>query len=469
MVRKRNGQRSSCPEDWLKDGIKVPVHLTVGQEQYAARAVGIARSVFNLMVATHRSARAQGHGLWPSPMELEKQFNDLKHEPEFGMEYVTEVSKFVAQGACRDFRRADENWRNPTLNAERPTFKKKNRIGTGSFLAASGVDRVKYDDHRRIRLPYLGSVKLKRELPEGIPYEARIKQENGRWYASVNYWTPPVGAEEKTHLCGAVDVGITPLAVDSELVHYENPKVLYRMLAKLQRWQRTLARRTVARRTVARRTVGSRGWPEAQGRSNAIHRRINGLRDNAHHQVSRQLVRKCAALAIESLNVAGMDQLPHQAKAIRDAASGGLLQKIRYQADWYGTIIVAADRFYPSSKLCSDCGTHNASLGRALHWTCPQCGRRHDRNENAALNLLTLAINPARELGKLAPGPVGPNVTLLDGKALANGSNAGAETGPGEGRTALSTPTSPAVDGGAAPYGRSRSEVVINTQLQLAI
>ena len=157
-----------------------------------------------------------------------------------------------------------ENWRNPELlNAARPSFKKKNRTGTGSFLAASGVDRVKYDDHRRIRLPYLGSVKLQRELPEGIPYEVRIKQENGRWYASVNYWKPPVGAEEKTHLCGAVDVGITPLAVDSELVHYENPKALYRMLAKLQRWQRTLARRT----------VGSRGWPEAQGRINAIHRR----------------------------------------------------------------------------------------------------------------------------------------------------------------------------------------------------
>ena len=145
------------------------------------------------------------------------------------------------------------------------------------------------------------------------------------------------------------------------------------------------------------------------------------------------------------------------------------LQQIRYKADWYGTIIVAADRFYPSSKLCSDCGTHHASLGRELHWTCPQCGRRHDRNENAALNLLTPAINPARELGKLALGPVGPNVTLLDGKALANGSNASGETGPGEGRTALSTPASPAVDGGATPYGGSRSEVVINTQLQLAI
>ena len=153
MVRKRNGQRSSCPEGWLKAGIKVPTSLTVRQEQYATRAVGIARSVFNLMVTTHQMARAQGHGYWPSPMEMEKQFNELKHQPEFGMQYATEVSKFVAQGASRDFRRAYENWRNPELKAARPTFRKKNRQGTGSFLAASGVERVKYDGHRRIRLP----------------------------------------------------------------------------------------------------------------------------------------------------------------------------------------------------------------------------------------------------------------------------------------------------------------------------
>ena len=81
MAKARNNQPSSCPDGWLKAGIKVPLHLTVRQEQYATRAVGTARSVFNLMVATHQMARAQGNGLWPSPMELEKQFNELKHQP----------------------------------------------------------------------------------------------------------------------------------------------------------------------------------------------------------------------------------------------------------------------------------------------------------------------------------------------------------------------------------------------------
>ena len=250
--------------------------------------------------------------------------------------------------------------------------------------------------------------------------------------------------------------------MDSELVHYENPKALYRMLAKLQRWQRTLARRTLARRT-----VGSRGWHEAQGRINAIHRRINGLRDNAHHQVSRQLVRKYAVLAIESLNVAGMDQLPHQARSIRDAAIGGLLQKIRYKADWYGTIIVAADRFYPSSKLCSDCGAHNAGLGRELHWTCPQCSTQHDRNENASLNLLGLALDAVRDLPKLALGPVGPDVTLPDGKALAGDTRVAGETGPDEGRTAPSTQVSSAVDREVVGDTGNRTEAVVKTQLRL--
>ena len=85
------------------------------------------------------------------------------------------------------------------------------------------------------------------------------------------------------------------------------------------------------------------------------------------------------------------------------------------------------------------------------------------------IRLPVVVGNPANGFPARLLGPVGPNVTLLDGKALANGSNASGETGPGEGRTAWSTLASPAVDGGAAPYGGSRSEVVINTQLQLAI
>ena len=189
MHKKRNNQESSCPDGYRPAGIVIPLRLTKRQEKYSARAVGIARAVYNLMVATHQLARNHGHGPWPSPMEMEKLFNELKQgdpkkkgesEPKYqgplGMAFVTKVSKFVAQGACRDFRSAYNRWRDPEIKAAKPAFHKKNAAGTGSFLAASGVDRIKYDGHRRITLPYLGSVKLKRSLPRGILYEATIRQ-----------------------------------------------------------------------------------------------------------------------------------------------------------------------------------------------------------------------------------------------------------------------------------------------------
>ena len=118
-----------------------------------------------------------------------------------------------------------------------------------------------------------------------------------------------------------------------------------------------------------------------------------------------------------------MDQLHHQAKAIRDAAIGGLLQKISYKAGWYGTTIIAADQWFPSSKTCSECGVINADLKRETRWACPSCGRHHDRNLNAARNLHKLALLAVREL------------MLPDGKALAASTTADSETDSNDGRT----------------------------------
>ena len=143
-------------------------------------------------------------------------------------------------------------------------------------------------------------------------------------------------------------------------------------------------------------------------------------------------------LGVESLNVAGMIRAGLQPKALADAGMSRLLAQIRYKAQWYGTQVVAASRRYPSSKTCSACGEVNQDLGRELIWTCPSCGVTHDRNENAARNLLKLAL--------LA---VGENVMLLDGVALADGGITVGETAPDEGRT--------------------KPRTVVNTQLALGL
>ena len=409
--RKRK-QASSRPEGWLPAAVVVQLELTCRQEQYAQRCVGIARFVYNRMVSNDQAGRDAG--LWLTPHELEKEFNAVKRTNP-SLAFVTEVSKFVAQGACRNYRNAYSRWRNREIKADKPVFHKKNRTGTGAFLAASGTARIHYDGHRRIRLPYLGSVKLTRELPEGIAHEVTIRKRNGRWYASIACWKPPVAPPQRqTQSVGGVDVGISPLAVDSASTVYDNPRGYYTAQRRLRRWQRAQARRT----------PGSRGWWEAQRRLDALHRRITGLRNNAHHHVSRTLVRKYHTLGIESLNVAGMIKAGLQAKALSDAGMSTLLGQVRYKADWYGTTVVAADPWYPSSKTCSACDVVNPDLGREPRWSCPNCGVVHDRNENAARNLRKLAL--------LA---VGEDVMLLDGAALTGGESIAGETAPGEGRT----------------------------------
>ena len=407
---KKRKQPSSRPEGWVPSAIVVQLEPTCRQERYAQRSVGIARFVYNRLVANDQAGRDTG--LWLTPHELEKEFNAAKQLNQ-SLAFVTQVSKFVAQGACRNYRNARARWLNPELKARRPVFRKKNRCSTGSFLAASGVAIIKYDGHRRIRLPYLGSVRMTRSLPEGIPYEVTIRKCNGRWYASIAYWKPPASPPQReTQSVGGVDVGINPLAVDSggansnPEAHYQpaqtangqweypNPRGYAKALKALTRWQRAQARRT----------PGSRGWWEAQRRIDRAHRRAKGLRDNAHHHISRALVRKYHTLGIETLNVAGMIKAGLQSKALADAGMSGLLERIRYKAQWYGTLIVEAGQWYPSSKTCSVCGVVNGDLGREPGWDCANCGSHHDRNENAARNLQKLAL--------LA---VGEKVMLLDG------------------------------------------------------
>ena len=409
---KKRKQPSSCPEGWLPAAIVVQLELTCRQERYTKRCVGIARLVYNRMVANDQAGRDAN--LWLTPYELEQEFNAAKRVNP-SLAFVTTVSKFVAQGACRNYRNAHSRWRNKSLKARKPVFHRKNRTGTGAFLAASGIATVRYDGHRRIRLPYIGNVKLTRQLSGGIPYEVTISKRNGRWYASIAYWKSPLAPPDReTQSVGGADVGINPLAVDSDSIEYPNPKAYGNALRKLARWQRAQARRTPS----------SRGWWEAQRRLDQAHRRVTGLRNDAHHHVSRELVRKYHTLGIETLNVSGMLKAGLQSKALADAAMSNLLDRIRYKASWYGTRILEADQWFPSSKTCSACGVVNRDLGRQPSWTCPNCGAQHDRNRNAARNLRKLAL--------LA---VGENVTLLDGEALAGDYTVAGETAPAEGRT----------------------------------
>ena len=433
MAELQGGKRkqpSTCPEGWLPAAIVVQLDLTRRQERYAQRCVGIARFVYNRMVANDQAGRDVG--LWLTPHELEKEFNAAKHVNP-ALSFTTEVSKFVAQGACRNYRNARSRWLSKDVKARRPVFHRKHRTGAGSFLAASGVAVIRYDGHRRIRLPYLGTVRMTRALPEGIHYEVTIKKRNGRWWAGIAYWKPPVApSQRETQLVGGVDVGISPLAVDGGGEHpnpdshyqpvqtsnsqwqYPNPKSYGSALNTLRRWQRAQARRT----------PGSRGWWEAQRRIDRAHRRAKGLRDNAHHHISRALAAKYHILGIETLNVAGMIRAGLQSRACPTPECPACWTRSATRPSGTAPTLLRPISGIPAAGSVQVCGVVNTELGREPKWSCPGCDVIHDRNENAARNLQKLAL--------LA---VGEDVMLLDGGALAGGGSIAGETAPDEGRT----------------------------------
>ena len=274
--------------------------------------------VYNRMVANDQATRDSC--LWLTPHELEKEFNAV-NQANLSLGFVTEVSNFAAQGACRYDHNARSCWLN-NLKVLRPVFRRKNRIGTGSFLAASGVGCIRYDGHRRVRLPYLGNVSMTRPLQDGVADEVAIRNGNGRWYASIGCLQPAMAVPQReTQSVGGVYVGINALAVDSNGVEYQNPKGSCRAPGRLKRWQRAQARRT----------PDSRGGQVAQRRIDGAHRWVVGLRDNVHHHVSRALVGKYHTMGTETLNVAGMIRAGLQSRALADAGVSGLLNQIRAQ------------------------------------------------------------------------------------------------------------------------------------------
>ena len=401
-------RKSSCPEGWVPAGTRVPLRLTHKQEEYCRQALGVRRFCYNLAVATHRLHRANRLP-WPSWQDIYKAFNACKHED---YPFVTKVASRVAEGAFMDFGKAVANWRNPNTRTRAPKFLKRKLTGEGSFRAASGVQQIRYNGKRRVRMPVIGSVKLAHTLPKGIYHDAHIRLQNGRWYLCLKYWKEPEPRPQPDHrTVGAVDTGINPHATDSDGQIYENPQAFYRMERKLRRWQRAQARRQ----------RDSRGWHEAQRRINKCHRRIRGIRQNAVHQMTHTLTRKYHTLVIEDLNVRGMMQ-GTTPKAQADASMGEIRRQLEYKCNWRHTDLAVAHRFYPSSKLCSVCHTYNAKVKRERYWTCETCGTRHERNANAAINLRNLL-------------PPGRGPTLRDGKALADAPRAG-ETGPNDRRTA---------------------------------
>lgn len=199
----------------------------------------------------------------------------------------------------------------------------------------------------------------------------------------------------KSPLPVGVDLGVRTLATAADadglpVKAWEGVKALRAAQQKLRR----------ANRALARTRPGSKGRRRAVDKLRRVHARVHGLREDFLQHVSTWLVDRHGQIVVEDLNVAGMLADRRLALGAADQAFGTLRRLVTYKAAWYGTDVVVADRWFPSSKTCSACGHLHRCLGRGeSHWACPACGADHDRDHNAAVNL---ACWPARHQQRAA-------------------------------------------------------------------
>jgi len=261
-----------------------------------------------------------------------------------------------------------------------PRFKSRyDRQSVRYQLDQRQIERT-YQAGEFLKLPKLGALKIRwSQVPAGIPKMATVsKTPEGRYFVSFSCEVE-IAPLPLTGKALGVDLGIKDVVVTSDGEKSGNPRHLKRRLKHLKRQQRRLARMQ----------KGSNRRNRQRLKVARIHARIAASRADFLHKTTTALIRQADGIAIEDLHVKGMVKNHHLAGAIQDVGMGEFRRQIEYKAAWHGRRVEVVDRWFPSSKTCSACGSVQATMPLAVReWTCPDCGTRHDRDVNAAKNIL---------------------------------------------------------------------------------
>ncbi|MEH1013319.1 IS607 family element RNA-guided endonuclease TnpB [Micromonospora sp. CPCC 206060] len=401
--------------------------LTPGQERAVLAHVGAARVAHNWALARVKAvmdqrAAERAYGVpddqltpavgWSLPA-LRRAWNDAKNEV---APWWAQCSKEAFNTGLDALARALQNWTDSRTGRRKgrpvgfPRFRSRRR-SSPSVRFTTGAIRVE-PDRKHVVLPRLGRLKLHestRKLSRRVDnntariMSATVRRDGGRW--RVAFCVEVERAERAPARPGSVvgvDVGITHLAVLSTGELVGNPRHLRTAEHRLRQLGRALSRKTGPDRRTRQRP--SNRWQRASVRLGRAHARVANLRRDGLHKLTTRLARECGTVVVEDLNVAGMLRNRRLAKHIADAGFAEIRRQLAYKTSWNGGRLIVADRWYPSSKTCSGCGTVKTKLALSeREYECQACGLVIDRDRNASLNLAALA---AARIDTAGSGPV---------------------------------------------------------------
>ena len=376
---------------------------TPGQRQALARAFGCARVVYNDALAERQRAYAAGEQLGDT--EVQRRVITLaKTTPERA--WLAEVASVALVQACQDARRAYRNWFDSLAGR-----RKGHRVGPPRFRTKHGRQSIRLTRNgfalhgSRLYLAKVGEVRVRwsRDLPSVPSSVTVIREPDGRYYASFVVDREPSPLPPVSRTAG-IDLGLIAFATiatgDGTVETLANPR-------HLRAAERRLA---IAQRQLSRKQKGSKNRTKARLRVAVAHRRVRDRRADHHHKLALRLIRENQAIAVEDLAVAGLART-RLAKSVHDAGWTMFVRLLEAKAAQHGRQVVKVGRWTPTSQTCSACGYRDGPKPLSIRaWACLACGTVHDRDVNAARNILVAA--GLAETLTACGGHVRPGATL---------------------------------------------------------
>ena len=352
---------------------KIRLYPNKAQKTFFNKSFGCCRVIYNEMLYELQNAYKNGIVLNKCDLfkKIKSKYNWMKNSD--------------SQGLCNTYQ--DLNFAYNNFFSKRSKFpkfkKKKDKNSYRNGMMQKTIEKL-IPNKNHIRIPKAGLVEFREDYDFSKLNILKIynltieRSKSNKYYCSICVDVDLPEYEHTGEVIG-IDLGIKDLVIDSNGNKYSNPKYLNKVEKKIKHLQRLYSKKT----------KGSKNQEKIRLMLAVAHEKLSNKRKDNLHKLTTKLIKENDVICIENLNVKGMTKNHHLAKAIQDASFGTLVSMLKYKAAWHNRKIIEIGRYYPSSKLCHCCGHRMDYMGLKIrNWSCPNCGEHHDRDINAAINIM---------------------------------------------------------------------------------